>query len=51
MGPNQPARHPKVFNRLDDAVEKFEESNNSLGMPDAGAEELESKGFAEKKDH
>jgi queuine tRNA-ribosyltransferase subunit QTRTD1 len=38
-----------VFNRLDDAADKFAESKSDLGTPDAGADELESRGFAEKK--
>ncbi|RMJ27679.1 hypothetical protein PHISP_01464 [Aspergillus sp. HF37] len=48
-GPGPPPRYPKVFNRLDDAADKFAESKSALGTPDAGADELESCGFAEKK--
>lgn len=48
-GPNQPRRYPKVFGRLDDAAEKYAESQSSVATPDAGADELQERGFAEKK--
>lgn len=48
-GPGPPPRNPKAFNRLNDAFDKFAESQSSAGTPDAGADELASRGFAEKK--
>lgn len=48
-GPNQPRRYPKVYGRLDDAAEKYAESQSSVATPDAGADELQERGFAEKK--
>jgi hypothetical protein len=49
-GPGQPKRNPRAYGRLDDAVEKYEESLSSAATPDAGADELQDRGFAEKKD-
>ncbi|OJJ33005.1 hypothetical protein ASPWEDRAFT_115243 [Aspergillus wentii DTO 134E9] len=48
-GPHQAKRFPKVYGRLDAAAEKFAESQSSVVTPDAGADELEARGFAEKK--
>ncbi|RAK80381.1 tRNA-ribosyltransferase family protein [Aspergillus fijiensis CBS 313.89] len=47
-GPNQPRRHARVYGRLDDAAEKFAESQSSVATPDTGAEGLEEHGFAER---
>ncbi|PYH42714.1 tRNA-ribosyltransferase family protein [Aspergillus saccharolyticus JOP 1030-1] len=47
-GPNQPRRHARVYGRLDDAAEKFAESQSSVATPDTGADGLEEHGFAEK---
>ncbi|KAJ9407186.1 hypothetical protein DTO045G8_5035 [Paecilomyces variotii] len=49
-GPGQPKRNPRAYGRLDDAVEKYAESISSVTVPDAGADELQDRGFAEKKD-
>lgn len=38
-----------MFGRLDDAAEKFSESQSSIATPDTGADELQEHGFAEKK--
>ncbi|EFR01221.1 queuine tRNA-ribosyltransferase [Nannizzia gypsea CBS 118893] len=46
-GPGE-KRNPKVFGRLDGVAEKLLESQSSIVTPDAGAEELEERGFAEK---
>ncbi|KAF3479511.1 tRNA-guanine transglycosylase family protein [Arthroderma uncinatum] len=46
-GPGE-KRNPKVFGRLDAVAEKLLESQSSVVTPDAGAEELEARGFAEK---
>lgn len=40
--------NPKAFGLLDSTVEKYAESQSSLPTPDAGAEELQARGFAEK---
>ncbi|KAK2748491.1 hypothetical protein FQN57_000624 [Myotisia sp. PD_48] len=40
--------NPKAFGRLDEAVNLFTESQSSVVTPDAEAEELEERGFAEK---
>ncbi|RAL09147.1 tRNA-ribosyltransferase family protein [Aspergillus homomorphus CBS 101889] len=48
-GPNQPRRHARVYGRLDDAAEKFAESQqSSVATPDTGADGLEEHGFAKK---
>lgn len=48
-GPFQPRFNPRKFGRLDDAAEKYAESAaSSIATPDAGASELEDRGFAEK---
>ncbi|KAF7596592.1 hypothetical protein BBP40_000993 [Aspergillus hancockii] len=47
-GPNQPRRNPRAYGRLDDAIEKFAESQSSIATPDTGAEGLEEHGFAMK---
>ncbi|EAW14760.1 tRNA-ribosyltransferase family protein [Aspergillus clavatus NRRL 1] len=47
-GPNQPRRFPRVYGRLDDAAEKFAESQSSVATPDTGADGLEAHGFAQK---
>lgn len=41
-------RNPKVYGRLDDHAEKLLEAESSVATPDAGADELEARGFAEK---
>ncbi|KAM5441551.1 putative tRNA-guanosine(34) preQ1 transglycosylase [Microsporum ferrugineum] len=46
-GPGE-KRNPKVFGRLDGVAEKLLESQSSVVTPDAEAEELEARGFAEK---
>lgn len=48
----EPKRNPRAYGRLDEAVEKFEasESASAVATPDAGSEELQSRGFAEKTD-
>ncbi|KAA8643056.1 tRNA-ribosyltransferase family protein [Aspergillus tanneri] len=46
---NQPRRNPRAFGRLDDALEKFAESQSSLATPDTDADGLEAHGFAEKQ--
>ncbi|PWY79627.1 tRNA-guanine transglycosylase family protein [Aspergillus heteromorphus CBS 117.55] len=50
-GANQPRRFPRVYGRLDDAVEKFTESQSqsSVATPDTGADGLEEHGFAQKE--
>ncbi|KAL1848426.1 hypothetical protein Plec18170_008024 [Paecilomyces lecythidis] len=48
-GPGQPRPNPRAYGRLDDAVEKYAESLSSVATPDAGADELQDRGFAEKK--
>ncbi|KAE8355782.1 tRNA-guanine(15) transglycosylase-like protein [Aspergillus coremiiformis] len=47
-GPNEPRRNPRAYGRLDDAIEKFTESQSSIATPDTGAEGLEEHGFAKK---
>ncbi|KAH1905261.1 hypothetical protein KXV22_005161 [Aspergillus fumigatus] len=47
-GPHQPRRFPRVYGRLDDAAEKFAESESSIATPDTGADGLEAHGFAQK---
>ncbi|KAJ5913155.1 hypothetical protein N7504_002038 [Penicillium tannophilum] len=47
-GSNQPNRAPRVYGRLDDALQKFQESQSSVVTPDTDAEGLEKHGFAEK---
>ncbi|KAJ5795223.1 hypothetical protein N7457_001822 [Penicillium paradoxum] len=47
-GPNQPRRMPKVYGLLDDAMQKFAESQSGVATPDTGASGLEEHGFAEK---
>ncbi|KAE8150111.1 tRNA-guanine(15) transglycosylase-like protein [Aspergillus avenaceus] len=47
-GPNEPRRNPRAYGRLNDAIEKFAESQSSIATPDTGAEGLEEHGFAEK---
>ncbi|PYH96140.1 tRNA-guanine transglycosylase family protein [Aspergillus ellipticus CBS 707.79] len=48
-GANQPRRFPRVYGRLDDAVERFTESQSSVATPDTGADGLEEHGFARKE--
>lgn len=48
-GPNQPRRNARAYGKLDDAVEKFAESQSSLATPDTGAEGLEEHGFGMKE--
>jgi queuine tRNA-ribosyltransferase len=46
---NQPRRMPRMYGRLDDAAQKFTESqSSSVVTPDTDAEGLERHGFAEK---
>ncbi|KAL1970780.1 hypothetical protein VTN77DRAFT_2614 [Rasamsonia byssochlamydoides] len=49
-GPSEPRRNPRAYGRLDDAAEKFAEAQASGAIPDAdaGAEELEERGFAKE---
>ncbi|KAJ5104642.1 hypothetical protein NUU61_001989 [Penicillium alfredii] len=47
-GPGQPRRMPRIYGRLDEAIQKFAESQSSVATPDTGAEGLEEHGFAEK---
>ncbi|KAJ5949001.1 hypothetical protein N7454_002308 [Penicillium verhagenii] len=47
-GANQPARAPRVYGRLDDALQKFQDSQSCVATPDTDAEGLEKHGFAEK---
>ncbi|KAF5867141.1 hypothetical protein ETB97_004062 [Aspergillus alliaceus] len=47
-GPNEPRRNPRAYGRLDDAIDKFAESQSSIATPDTGAEGLEEHGFAQK---
>ncbi|PLB51897.1 tRNA-guanine transglycosylase family protein [Aspergillus steynii IBT 23096] len=47
---HQPRRNPRGFGRLDDALEKFAESQSSVATPDTDAEGLEAHGFAKKQD-
>ena len=46
-GPGQPPRHPKVYGRLDEKMQEFEES--PITTPDTGVDELQERGFAEKE--
>ncbi|KAJ5134480.1 hypothetical protein N7526_005845 [Penicillium atrosanguineum] len=48
QGTNHPKRMQKVYGRLDDLSEKFNESQSSVATPDTDAEGLERHGFAEK---
>lgn len=45
---NQPRRANKVYGRLDEALQKFQDSQSSVATPDTDAEGLERHGFAEK---
>ncbi|KAJ5759783.1 hypothetical protein N7520_006939 [Penicillium odoratum] len=47
-GANQPTRAPRVYGRLEDALQKFQDSQSSVVTPDTDAEGLEKHGFAEK---
>lgn len=47
-GPNQPRRMPRIYGRLDDAVQKFVESQSSIATPETDTDGLETHGFAEK---
>ena len=38
----------KVFGRLNDALDRFSESQSGVATPDTGADELVKRGFAEK---
>ncbi|KAI9037040.1 tRNA-ribosyltransferase family protein [Aspergillus affinis] len=46
---SQPRRNPRGFGRLDDALEKFAESQSSVATPDTDASGLEAHGFATKQ--
>ncbi|PLB42355.1 tRNA-ribosyltransferase family protein [Aspergillus candidus] len=48
-GPYQPRPNPRAFGRLDDALQKFAESQSSVATPDTGADGLEEHGFAQKE--
>ena len=48
-GPYQPRPNPRSFGRLDDALQKFTESQSSVATPDTGADGLEEHGFAQKE--
>ncbi|KAJ5665246.1 uncharacterized protein N7477_007694 [Penicillium maclennaniae] len=48
QGTNHPKRMQKVYGRLDDLSEKFNESQSSVATPDTDAEGLERHGFAKK---
>ncbi|KAJ5165535.1 uncharacterized protein N7500_007365 [Penicillium coprophilum] len=47
-GPNQPRRMPKIWGQLDDAIQKYAESQSEVATPDTDASGLEEHGFAEK---
>ncbi|KAJ5108651.1 hypothetical protein N7456_005326 [Penicillium angulare] len=47
-GPNEPRRTTRVYGRLEDALQKFQDSQSSIATPDTDAEGLEKHGFAEK---
>ncbi|KAJ5573791.1 uncharacterized protein N7459_008218 [Penicillium hispanicum] len=47
-GAYQPRRMPRAYGRLDDAVQKYVESQSSVATPDTDAEGLEKHGFADR---
>ena len=48
-GAYQPRRNFRKYGSLDDTAEKYAEStSSSIATPDAGANELQEQGFAEK---
>ncbi|PWY86426.1 tRNA-guanine transglycosylase family protein [Aspergillus sclerotioniger CBS 115572] len=48
-GPHQTRRNTRAYGKLDDAMERFAESQSSLATPDTGAEGLEEHGFGTKE--